>query len=56
MAIAPKRFAKFYPVEEETAISILGADRRRDAYVNVEEFVSSLDRLFEIIETERNAG
>jgi len=55
MAIAPERFAEFYPIEEESAISILGADRRRDAYENTNEFMSRLDRLFKIIESEGNA-
>jgi len=49
--VGSEAFAEFYPVTEETAVSILGPQAwRRMTTSDVEEFVASLDRLFESME------
>lgn len=46
--VGSEAFAEFYPVTEETAVSILGPQGwRRMTTLDVEEFVASLDQLFE---------
>lgn len=51
--VGAEAFAEFYPVAEETVVSILGLQGwRRMTTSEVEEFVASLDRLFESMEQE----
>lgn len=47
MVLVPEAFSEFYPVDEETVISLLGPDRWRDVYEDVEGFVQGLDSLFD---------
>ena len=49
--VGPEAFTEFYPVTEETVVSLLGPDGwRRMTAADVETFVANLDRLFATIE------
>ncbi len=52
MALSPKAFAEFYPVDEATATSFLGPEGWHSIYEDVEGFVDRLDRLFENMEAD----
>jgi len=48
--VAPEAFPEFYPVSEEQATSLLGEGGTRPRTLqDIEQFVASLDRLFEIV-------